>query len=108
MGLESFSTDNSSDDVQEIEDEPTGVQWLDDFPSSEWNDMSADEKVEYVRENYMEDYRPEIIPGNDWSWSDASQIRCACGSTFFIQGEGECDDCGIKYSEVGRTVIMLG
>jgi len=107
MGLESFKSEDKKSTSSDVGNKPTGVSWLDDFHPSEWNSMSAEEKTDYIRENYIEDYRPGLTTGPDWSWSKARHIACACGSKFFIKGEGTCPDCGLQYKNVGRTVVMI-
>lgn len=106
MGLDSFSTDDD-DTVDEVDDEPTGLPWIDDFPSTEWNNMSTDEKVEYVRDNYMEDYRPDHTPNDGWDWSSAVAVSCVCDYHFYFVSVGACPECGQYYKQVGRTVRLL-
>lgn len=107
MGLDAFSSDNSTSSSSSSADKDTGVSWLDDFSGTEWNNMSTEEAVEHIRDNYIEDYYPSFQPDQDWDWEKVVEISCVCGEKFTFTKDGMCLNCGRKYKNVGRTVRKI-
>jgi len=107
-GLESFkSTETDSEDsewTEELERERANP-WIEDFTAGQWNDMSTKEKVKYVRENYQEDYRPEVRLEHEWDYRKVIEIECVCRNTFTFRSGGTCMDCGRGYKYTGSTVV---
>lgn len=107
MGLDDFKT--GSKDPKDIENdklEPSGEgpQWLKDFSTDEWNSMSAEEKTKYVRQNYIDDYRPDLTPG-DWEYQEAFVVKCSCDNRFVMYKKKPCPECGEKYEASKRAVV---
>jgi len=112
-GLGNFKTDSSSSSSDdETEDsakrsEGNGLPpWVDDLGPHGWNQMSTEEKVRYVRENYDRSYRPEIDLDGEWDHRLVVEIECQCGNIFTFRNSGTCFQCQRQYGfEMGDVFI---
>lgn len=107
MGLDNFSTDDKSDSDSDLNDEEPKPPWIEDFSSYEWRMKSATEKAKYIREHYMDDYRPDLNVEDGWSYEEAVFIDCVCGNEFKFVDVGGCGECQRVYRDVGRTVRLV-
>lgn len=110
-GLNAFMSDTSSDGQSKAAEERGIPEPLSDKISKEkWNSMDAVERVKYVRENFIPDYRPGIHTDNRWSWKNVIEVTCVCKNVFTFDTQGICLGCGREYKAHGslsRRVIEL-
>jgi len=105
-GLSSFISDDEDSHWTDELERDRANPWMEDFSPSQWNDMTTQEKVRYVRTNYDESYRPEVELDNDWDYRKVIEIECKCRNTFTFRSAGTCMDCGRGYTFTGTSVVM--
>lgn len=106
-GLEAFRTSETDPSKKEKESDDDEEEFLFGVKPWRWNQMSKDERVEHVRDNYIPDYHPEYQPDERWSYTRIVEIECVCDEVFTFQTAGICLSCGRAYKDVGRTVRKL-
>ena len=102
-GLESFKTDNKSTTKSEDKTESDDTERID---FSKVSGMGKSQRVRYIRENYVPDYHPSYQPDERWDFRRVIEISCICGNTFTCLSEGMCRQCGARYKDTGRTVVL--
>lgn len=110
-GLDAFMSKSSSDGQSKASKERGIPEPLTDKISSQkWNSMDTVERVKYVRENFIPDYRPSIHIDDRWSWGNVVEVTCVCENVFTFDSQGMCLGCGRVYKVHGplsRRVIEL-
>jgi len=107
-GIESFkrsstvgnsTSDNDSDDENDSDEDKLKI------PHAKLAGMPVDQRVEYIRQNHVEDYYPDYQPDGRWSYRTVIELCCVCDNVITFITEGVCMDCGRAYKDAGRTVI---
>lgn len=101
-GLDSFKSDSSVEDEEEER-----APWIEDIGPQKWRSMSVEERVEFVRENYKEDYYPNFKLDDRWEFNEVIEIDCVCGNSFTFMSKGVCMECGREYKQAERTVVKI-
>jgi hypothetical protein len=104
-GIEAFRT--SETDPTKKKNKEDDEDLIFGVTPSEWNRMDAEEQVKHVRDNHVEDYRPDFHVDGDWSFSRIVEIECVCDNYFTFQTRGVCLNCGRVYKDAGRTVTKV-
>lgn len=105
-GLSSFVSDDEDSHWTDELERDRANPWMEDFSPSQWNDMTTQEKVRYVRTNYDKSYRPDVKLDRDWDYRKVIEIECKCRNTFTFRSAGTCMDCGRGYTYTGSSVVM--
>jgi len=81
-----------------------------ELTSEEWNSMSKIERVKYVRENHIPDYRPSVHIDDRWEWDTVIEVQCVCDNVFTFSDSGLCLACGrtyVSHGSLNRRVVEL-
>lgn len=106
-GIEAFrtsATDPSKNENGSIEEDDEFIFGL---KAWRWNELDKDDRIQHVRQHYIEDYHPEYQPDDRWSYERIVEVECVCDNTFTFQTSGVCLNCGRSYKDAGRTVVKL-